>query len=167
MNSLLFSIGNYALPSGEDWEWGLICLLPLFYGAFRGWKNGFVKEVFSFIGIFIGFYVAYQLFKYSEVGWLGFIVIWIAVPLALNAVAWLLTKLMDDTVVIGTMNKLLGAAVGFLKFAFFLGCIILAIDYVRDMKHKLEENPVVEMLEKVPNVLFPEINKEVEKDGGE
>ena len=124
-----------------------------------------MKEVISFFGIFIGFYLAYYFYKQAQVGVLGFLLIWIGVPLALGIIAWLITKVLDKILVIGTMNKLLGAAAGFLKYAFLLGCVILAIDYVRETKHKLEENPVVKALEAVPNALFPEVQKEGEHGG--
>ena len=133
----------------------LLCLVILLYGAFRGWKNGLVKEVVSFVGIFLGFYIAYYFYKQAEVGILGFMLIWIGVPLVLGILAWLITKVLDNIIVVGTANKLLGAVAGFLKFAFLLGCIILAIDYVREAKHKLEENPIMKTLEAVPSYLFP------------
>lgn len=144
----------------------LLCLVILLYGAWRGWRNGLVKEVVSFVGIFLGFIIAYHYYKQSEVGVLGFLLIWIGVPLVLGIAAWLITKLLDKIIVIGTTNRLLGAVAGFLKFAFLIGCVILAIDYVREAKHKLEENPVMKVLEAVPSALFPEVNKETE-DGGE
>lgn len=144
----------------------LLCLIILLYGAWRGWRNGLVKEVVSFVGIFLGFIIAYHYYKQSEVGVLGFLLIWIGVPLVLGIAAWLITKLLDKIIVIGTTNRLLGAVAGFLKFAFLIGCVILAIDYVREAKHKLEENPVMKALEAVPSALFPEVNKETE-DGGE
>ena len=140
----------------------LLCLVMLLYGTWRGWRNGLVKEVISFTGIFLGFYIAYHFYKRADVGVLGFLLIWIGVPLVLGLIAWMVTKLLDKMVVISTMNKVLGAAAGFLKFAFLLGCIIMAIDYVREVKHKVEESPVVKMLETVPNVLFPDIEKPAE-----
>ena len=152
---MLLLDSNYAPLSGGDWGWGLVLLLILLYGAFRGWKNGLIKEIVSFFGIFVGFYLAYHFYKQSEVGVLGFLLIWICVPLVLGIVAWLITKVLDNIIVLGTMNKLFGAVAGFLKFAFLIGCVILAIDYVREAKHKLEENPVMKVLEAVPNALFP------------
>ena len=133
----------------------LLCLVILLYGAFRGWKNGLLREVISLAGFFIGLYLAYHYYK--EVGWgvLGFLLIWIGVPLVLGVAAWLITKMLDKIVIVGTLNKLLGAAVGFLKYALLLGCLIMVIDYVRETKHKMEENPVVKALEAVPGVLFP------------
>lgn len=138
----------------------IICLGILLYGAWRGWKNGLVKEVISFAGFFLGFFIAYEYYKRSEVGVLGFLLIWIGVPLVLGLIAWLVTKVLDKIIVVSTLNRLLGAAAGFLKYAFLIGCVILAVDYVREAKHKLEENPVVKTLETVPSVLFPEVDKE-------
>ena len=99
-------------------------------------------------------------------GVLGFLLIWIGIPLVLGMIAWLVTKVIDKIIVVNTLNRLLGAAAGFLKYAFLIGCVILAIDYVREAKNKLEENPVVKVLEAVPGLLFPDVSKEVE-DGGE
>ncbi len=144
----------------------LLCLAVLLYGAFRGWKNGLVKEVISFFGFFLGFFIAYVYYKRAEVGVLGFLLIWIGIPLVLGMIAWLVTKVIDKIIVVNTLNRLLGAAAGFLKYAFLIGCVILAIDYVREAKNKLEENPVVKVLEAVPGLLFPDVSKEVE-DGGE
>lgn len=163
---MLLLDSNYPPPSGGEWGWGLLLLLPLLYGAFQGWKNGLVKEVVSFVGIFLGFYIAYECYKRSEVGVLGFLLVWIGVPLVLGIAAWLVTKLLDKILVIGTLNRLLGAAAGFLKYAFLLGCVILAINYVREAKHKIEENPVAKALAAVPNALFPDVNKD-DENGGE
>ena len=133
----------------------LICLAILLYGAFRGWQNGLIREVISISGFFIGLYLAYHYYK--EVGWgaIGFLLIWIGVPLVLGIAAWLVTKVIDKIFVIGTVNRLMGAIAGLVKYAFLLGCLIMVIDYVREVKSKLEENPVVKILEAVPSALFP------------
>ena len=154
---MLFLSSNYSPPSGGDWGWGLLCLAILLYGAFRGWRNGLIREVISFAGFFIGLYLAYYYYKQADVGVLGFLLIWIGVPLVLGIAAWLVTKVLDNIIVVGTLNKLLGAAAGFLKYAFLLGCLIMAIDYVRETKAKLEENPVVKTLVTVPQHLFPDV----------
>ncbi len=133
----------------------LLCLAPLLYGAWRGWRNGLVKEVISFVSIFVGFYIAYEFYKQTEVGVLGFLLIWVCVPMTLCFLAWIVTKVLDHIIVIGTLNKLFGAVAGFLKYAFLIGCIIIAIDYVREIKEKIEENPVLKALETVPEKLFP------------
>ena len=133
----------------------LICLAILLYGAFRGWQNGLIREVISISGFFIGLYLAYHYYK--EVGWgaIGFLLIWIGVPLVLGIAAWLVTKVIDKIFVIGTVNRLMGSVAGLVKYAFLLGCLIMVIDYVREVKSKLEENPVVKILEAVPSALFP------------
>ena len=134
----------------------------LLFGAIRGWRNGLVKEVISFVGLFLGFYIAYQMYQRADVGVVGFLLIWVGVPLALGAVAWMITKLLDHIIIVGTANRLLGAAAGFLKFAFLLGCLLTAYDYVCKVKTEAEKNEWVKVLELAPDYLFPEINKEVE-----
>lgn len=145
---------------------GLLLLLILCYGTYRGWRNGLVKEVISFTAFFLGLYLAYYYYKEVGGGVIGFLLIWIGVPLVLGIVAWLLTKILDNIIVIGTVNKLLGAAAGFLKYALLLGCFIMVVDYVREMKSKYEDNPVVKTLQTVPKLLFPDVSEE-ENHGGE
>ena len=144
----------------------LICLAILLFGAWRGWRNGLLREVISFTGFFIGLYLAYYYYKQVGCGVLGFLLIWIMVPLTLGIGAWMITKLLDKIIVIGTVNKLLGAAVGFLKYALLLGCLMMLVDYVREMKAKVEENPLMQVLEATPKLLFPDVSEE-ESDGGE
>ena len=40
----------------------ILCVAVLLFGAIRGWRNGLVKEVISFVGLFLGFYIAYQMY---------------------------------------------------------------------------------------------------------
>ena len=144
----------------------LICLAILLYGAFRGWRNGLLREVISFTGFFIGLYLAYRYYEQVGFGVFGFLLIWIIVPLTLGFVAWMITKLLDEIIVIGTVNKLLGAAVGFLKYALLLGCLMMLVDYVREVKSQVETNPLVQALKATPKYLFPNVSEEV-NDGGE
>ncbi|MBQ8968332.1 MAG: CvpA family protein [Bacteroidaceae bacterium] len=144
----------------------LICLAILLFGTWRGWRNGLLKEAISFTGFFIGLYVAYHYYKQVGCGAVGFLLLWIGIPLALGVAAWLLTKVLDKILVIGTMNRVLGAALGFLKYAFLLGCLIMAIDYVREVKTKYEANGVVKALQTAPKFLFPNVSED-ECDGGE
>ena len=88
-------------------------------------------------------------------------------PLVLGILAWAITKVLDHIIIIGKLNKLLGAIVGCLKYALLLGCLLLVIDYVREAKSKFEDNGVVKALQAMPNVLFPDVNKEVENGGEE
>ncbi|MBP5380979.1 MAG: CvpA family protein [Bacteroidaceae bacterium] len=145
----------------------LLCLAILLYGTWRGWKNGLLKEVISFLGFFLGLYYAYYHYKEIGYGIFGFLLIWIGVPLVLGILAWAITKVLDHIIIIGKLNKLLGAIVGCLKYALLLGCLLLVIDYVREAKSKFEDNGVVKALQAVPNVLFPDVNKEVENGGEE
>lgn len=144
----------------------LICLVILLYGTWSGWRNGLLKEAISFTGFFIGLYVAYHYYERVGYGALGFLLLWIGVPLVLGAAAWLVTKMLDRMIVVGTTNKVLGAALGFLKYAFLMGCVMLAIDYVRDVKAQYAEDGVKKVLQTVPKFLFPNIIED-DSDGGE
>lgn len=144
----------------------LICLAILLYGAWRGWRNGLLREVISFTGFFIGLYLAYHYYGLVGFGVFGFLLIWITVPLTLGVVAWMITKLLDEIIVLGTVNKLLGAAMGFLKYALLLGCLMMLVDYVREVKTQVGKNPLVQVLEAPPRYLFPDVSEEV-NDGGE
>ena len=99
----------------------LLCLAILLYGTWRGWKNGLLKEVISFLGFFLGLYYAYYHYKEIGYGIFGFLLIWIGVPLVLGILAWAITKVLDHIIIIGKLNKLLGAIVGCLKYALLLG----------------------------------------------
>jgi len=147
----------------------LLCLAILLFGAWRGWRNGLVKEVIYLTSFFIGLWLAYHYYKDMGGGILGFLLVWIGVPIVLGCLAWLITKVLDEILVIGTVNKLMGAAVGFLKYAFLLGCLVMVINYCREVKEKYEDHPLVKALQTVPNALFPDVQNDDKKtiDEGE
>ena len=100
----------------------------LLLGTVIGWKKGFVSTVCSFVGFFAGLVVAYML--YSVVGaWLApalggnasvacviaFVLIWLAVPIALGYVGSMLSHVLKVIPLIGTVNSLAGALIGFIR----------------------------------------------------
>ena len=101
----------------------------LLLGTIIGWKKGFVRTVCSFAGFFAGLIVAYML--YSVVGeWLApsvggntslacliaFVLIWLAVPIGLSLAGSTVSHVLDKIPVIGKLNSLAGALIGFIKF---------------------------------------------------
>lgn len=137
----------------------LLCWGILLYGAWNGWKNGVIKEIIYFTGFFIGLYLAYNYYMKVGGGIIGFLLIWIGVPLLLGIAAKLLTALLDHIIILGTVNKLLGAAAGFLKYAFLLGCLIMVVDYVREVKAYYQDTSIMKGLQVVPQLLFPNVGK--------
>ena len=82
-----------------------VILLLVIWALYKGWRQGFLKEIISMVGFVVGLFVAAGL--YSSFGEylsphigasptvaniLAFLVLWIVVPIVLGLVANLLTK---------------------------------------------------------------------------
>ena len=125
-------------------EIDFIIILTLVWGAYRGWKNGLLKEVVSMLGFFVGLFIAYELYGvFGE--WLAphlsgnvsvgrvfgrvlaFIILWVVVPIVLGLVATVLTKTLKG-LRLGFPNSMLGLLVGALKFYILLSFVFGAID---------------------------------------
>ena len=102
-------------------EW--IAMLLLLYGALIGLKNGFLKELASLGGFFVGLFIAWKYYDQVGGGALAFLGLWIITPIALGLAASLVTKLLDWTVVGGLLNRILGCVFGFAKWAMLIVCL--------------------------------------------
>lgn len=123
----------------------IIILVILVWGAFRGWKSGFIKEVFSSAGILVGLVVA--ILFYSQLGkyftpalgsgsvasfmssLLAFIIIWVVVPIVLSVVANMLTRTVKGLRA-GPLNSFLGLTVGLVKYFVLISFVFSAMAYV-------------------------------------
>lgn len=116
-------------------DWVLVALMSV--GAIRGWCSGLVKQVVSLVAFIAGLAVA-KLF-YDMLGdvlaphldnhatladVLAFVLIWIAVPTVLGILGEMVTTVLDKLFVLGTINSLLGALLGLLKFQFIIGAVL-------------------------------------------
>ena len=111
----------------------IIALAILLYGAIMGLKNGFLKELASMTGFFIGLFLAWKYYEQIGGGIVAFLAIWIVTPITLGVLAALATKLLDWTMVGGLANRLLGCLFGILKWGALLLCIMVVtgqIDYI-------------------------------------
>jgi uncharacterized membrane protein required for colicin V production len=102
-----------------------------------GWRNGFVKEAFSTVGMIVGLVlagVAYLYFgedflaiKGSETNMVlsigAFILLWICLPLFFGLIANILTKAIEG-LRLGIVNSLLGVGFSVLKFVLLLSCVL-------------------------------------------
>ena len=106
-------------------------------GTIIGWKKGFVETICSFAGFFVGLVIAKML--YGVVGqWMApslggnvsiacliaFLLIWVAVPVGLSMAGDLLTHILKALPLIGKVNSLAGALIGFIKW-FVLTCLVV------------------------------------------
>ena len=62
----------------------IVALAILLYGAVMGLKNGFLKELASMTGFFIGLYLAWKYYEQIGGGAIAFIGIWVVTPIALG-----------------------------------------------------------------------------------
>jgi len=114
----------------------LILAIPLLWGAYRGFKRGFIFEIFMLIGLILGLYIA---FKFSSLlnGWvskmvdagsavipyLSFFIVFAAILLILILFAKLLENILK-AVSLNALNKVAGAVLGIIKFALVLSVIL-------------------------------------------
>jgi membrane protein required for colicin V production len=119
----------------------IVILIVLLWGAIKGWRSGFLKQLASFAGFFVGLIIAYSL--YSAFGdflaprlgssaiaarILAFLILWIGVPIGLGVVATMLTKA-THTIHIGWLNSGGGALLGIIKYALLLSCLLNVMSF--------------------------------------
>jgi membrane protein required for colicin V production len=115
-------------------------------GAGIGFKKGLIWQAITIVGLVLGFIVAKYLYIYVAEEYISsvtnsftvaqiiaFVGIWICIPLVFSLVGLLLTKVVD-VISLGCFNRLLGAVLGAVKYMFFIGVVIYALDYF-DTRH--------------------------------
>lgn len=129
-----------------------ICVL-LLWAVFNGWRNGFLKEVFSILGVIVGlmiaislyFYVASDYFKISGsetnqfLNIVAFFILWIVLPLGLGLIANVLTTAVKG-MMLGIPNSLLGALLSVAKFAILISCILNMMGSLHILDKKVIRN---------------------------
>ncbi len=135
----------------------IIFIIILLWGAFRGWKDGLIKEVFSSCGVVVGLIVAIMFYKTlgeqfcpalgsgSMASYLScvlaFILIWVVVPIIFGMVANVLTRAVK-VMCLGPLNKALGLVLGTLKFFVFISFVFSAMSYVGVISQERKQKSV-------------------------
>ena len=133
----------------------VIILLCLGYGAFKGFRKGFIIQSFVILAlvlaIWCGFAFAGKLepfmqkhFDMSEFvcSIVSFIVIFILVLLLAYTSGYLVSKVADATA-LGLINRLAGAAFGILANALVLSVLIILFNRVNDNKTARGKEPFI------------------------
>ena len=147
-------------------DWILVVLLLL--GAIRGWRTGLIKQVVSLGGLIAGLLIAKLC--YAMVGdaiaphidnhttlahVLAFILIWIAVPVILGVLGEILTTVLDKLFVLGTVNSILGALLGVIKFQFIIGALIWVLCATKIIgENTMQQSVLCAPLKTVPETLY-------------
>ncbi len=114
----------------------IIFLVLLLLGTYSGFKRGFILEVIGIIGIFIGLFAALKLLKWS----LGYVIrilpdfssflplmlftfLFVIILIVVNVLGKMLKRFIDATI-FGSFDKLGGAIMGLLLWAFMISFIL-------------------------------------------
>jgi membrane protein required for colicin V production len=117
----------------------LIILIPLIYGGWKGFKKGFIMELFTILALLVGLYAAFHFSdKITEIivgkthekpGYLpafSFLFLFLAV----GAMVYFGGKALEQVLKIAQMsllNKIVGSIIGIIKWAYLLGGIFVFI----------------------------------------
>ncbi|WP_425389860.1 CvpA family protein [Ekhidna sp.] len=119
----------------------IIILALLGLGAFKGYTRGFIVEVCSFAAFFIGLFLALELTIPVSKGLFGgssyfeiaavlvFIGLFVLLSLAIKAGAKALKSMIDMTI-FGSLNNLVGAFAGVVKWAFIISIVFWVFESV-------------------------------------
>jgi len=146
-------------------DWILLALLAV--GVIRGIFTGAVKQLLSLAAFFVGLVLAQN--YYCQLGAVfsdvldhpivckvvAFISIWIIAPLLLKLCASAITSVLDKTLVVGTLNRLAGAILGFLGYAIILGTVIWLFATTTVLsKETLNESALCNPLKALPEAIY-------------
>lgn len=120
----------------------IIIIIPLIWGAYKGYKKGFIIEIASLIALGLGIYGG---IKFSSISaeYLGkmfdisskimplisFSLTFILIVIAVFTLAKMLQKVIK-MVALGTVNRIAGAAFGVLKFGLIISVILNLVNSV-------------------------------------
>lgn len=118
----------------------IILLIPLAFGAYRGYKKGFLLEVIAILALILAVIGGFKLLhlgmdfldeNFSISGkllpYIAFVLIFIVILLGMNLLGKALKKIIDLTL-LGTVDNLAGMLVSIVKWAFGLSIILWLSD---------------------------------------
>ena len=116
-----------------------LILLPIAYFCYRGFSNGIIKEVLSIVGIVLAVFLTFQymepvgniispLFeeRASVIPFASGLIIFLSTLAAVHLVAYLSRKFLE-TIKLNFVNRLAGAAFGFLKSGIVISAALLIL----------------------------------------
>lgn len=152
----------------------IIFVIPLLWGAYKGFTKGFVLEIASFLalglGVWGGLKFSYlsaeylsKMFDISEklMPLISFSVVFIVIVIAVFLLAKLLQSVLKKAA-LGLVNRLLGLVFGVLKFAFILSIILNLVNvFNKEVEfitpEKKETSLLYNPIEKLSQLLIPGI----------
>lgn len=142
----------------------IILIIPLLYGTWRAFTKGFIMALFTILALLIGLYAAFHFSdKFSNfisaqtdsmpeyLPAFSFLILFLLV----GASIYFGGKALEQVIKIAQLslvNKLLGAVLGLIKWAYFVGSILIFIDAV-DLKQQFLSKEL-----KSKSIIYPLVN---------
>lgn len=158
----------------------IILVIFILFGLFKGLRNGFLLELSSFVGLIAGIYGAIHFSYYAVevlsqwVDWdekvvslVAFAVTFLIIIMVVSLLARALTQVVN-LVMLGLVNKLLGALFGFLKSVFVLSVLLMFLNAYGGNKLFLtdelkEESEFYSWVAPIAPAFLPDILRELER----
>ncbi|MDR0937814.1 MAG: CvpA family protein [Mediterranea sp.] len=153
----------------------IVLLILIGVGTVRGFMRGFIRQLSSLLGLIVGLLAAKALYtslasklcpalteSMTVAQIIAFVLIWLAVPLLFAIVASVLTKAVE-LIALGWLNRLLGAALGTLKYLLLVSLVLCVIEFV-DSDNKLisatkkNQSSLYYPVRKVAGTIFPVVS---------
>lgn len=148
----------------------IIILILLAWGAYRGFTQGFILQVVTFIALIIGVWASIAFSdnmsgfltknmditgKYLPV--LSFVLIFVLVVVLAHLIGMLLTRFIEITS-LGWLNRLGGVAFGVLKMAFIASVLLTIQNRMKEKIHIISEKQIqTSLLYKPVSSLAPSV----------
>jgi membrane protein required for colicin V production len=150
----------------------IFLIVPLLWGAFKGFKKGLIIEVVSLAALGLGIWGGVYFSDYAVnliiekvddkyIPITAFMLTFLAIVLVVYFLGRLLEKIID-IVQLKFINKLAGACFGLLKFGLIISILLFITDRYNQQFNFLpedfsENSLIYEPLVELPNVLIPAI----------
>jgi membrane protein required for colicin V production len=128
----------------------IIIFIVLLWGAWKGFSNGFIISVASFLALMLGIWGAIKFSDYSAafltnhftitskyLKIISFAVTFLIIIILVHLIARLIDKLIS-AVALGPVNKLLGTIFGILKYGFIVSVFLIILN---NIDHKIHFIP--------------------------
>ena len=150
-----------------------IFLLCLGWGAYKGFRKGFIKQSFMILALVVAIWGSFVFagrfepfmqkhFQVSDVAChvASFIAVFLLILILISISGNLLSKV-ADIIALGLINRLAGAVFGVFTNVLILSALVLLFNRVNDKKHfikpeTLEKTYLFKPIGKVASAIFPE-----------
>lgn len=125
----------------------IFILIPLIYGAYKGFQTGLIVQIATFASLFLGIYIAIKFSDYtteilttkysmepsSMLPFVAFILTFILVAAGVFFLGKLISAGVKPTL-LSPINKFGGLSVGLLKYMYFVGVLIVLFETINERK---------------------------------